>query len=117
MWPLSQSCDSASTGARAHPHARRACMNVWTVTGTIVPALKKFDDAVQAMMSQHDVRAASLAITKDGRLVHARGYTWADASYPITQPDTQSRFASCSKLFTSIAVHQLVENKKIALTD
>lgn len=41
--------------------------------------------------------------------VLARGYTWAEAGYPQTQPTSLFRIASCSKPLTSIAVHRAIQ--------
>ena len=88
----------------------------WTMTGKAVPELAQYDVAVKALMTKYEVRAASLAICKDGRLVLARGYTLAEPEYFETHPTTLARFASCSKMFTSVAIHQLIEQGKLQLT-
>ena len=89
----------------------------WTVTGKEVPSLSEFDDYVKSLMQKHNVRGGSLAIVKDSKLVFARGYTWAEPGYPITQPTSLFRIASCSKPLTKIAIHQLVEQEKLSLND
>jgi CubicO group peptidase (beta-lactamase class C family) len=75
------------------------------------------DDVMQRFMQKHAVRQAALAIVKDRRLVYARGFTWAEAGYPLTQPTTFFRVASCSKVLTSIAMHQLIQEGRLRLTD
>ncbi|HLP43390.1 MAG TPA: serine hydrolase domain-containing protein, partial [Fibrobacteria bacterium] len=80
----------------------------WTVTGQAAPSLGAFDDYMRGLMQQHQVRAGALAMVKDGRLVLARGYTWAEAGYPVTQPNSLFRVASCSKPLTSMAVHKML---------
>lgn len=80
--------------------------NQWTMTGPGQPSMQPFDDWVQNWMTSNDLRGASLAVVKDGRLVHARGYTWARKGYPVTQPTSLFAIASCSKPITSIAIHQ-----------
>jgi CubicO group peptidase (beta-lactamase class C family) len=89
----------------------------WTVTGTAVPALSGFDDYVKKLMQKSNVRAGSLAIVKDHKLVFAHAYTWAEPGYPITQPTSLFRIASISKPLTSIAIHQLIEKNKLSLND
>jgi Polyglycine hydrolase-like, structural repeat len=56
----------------------------WTVTGTAVPALAGFDDAMQTFMQANGVRAAQLAIAKNGVTKFSRAYTWAEAGYRTT---------------------------------
>ena len=80
----------------------------WTVTGTAVPELSGFDAYVQQLMQGDDIRGASLAVIKDGRLMLARGYTWAEPGYPVTQPTSLFRIASASKALTSIGIHHLM---------
>jgi len=81
----------------------------WTVTGQEVPELAAIDQMVHGQMLEFDIRAASVAIAKDGRLVYARGYTWDDADVEPVQPTTLFRTGSIGKAITSIAVHQLIE--------
>lgn len=81
----------------------------WTVTGQFVPELQTFDAWVQNWMQTNNVRGASLAITKNGHLKLARGYTWAESNYPKVQPTTLFRTASLAKPITGIAMHQQME--------
>ncbi|MFY9341718.1 MAG: serine hydrolase [Planctomycetota bacterium] len=83
---------------------------VWTAIGPTVPQFAPFDAWAQSWMAQNGIRAASMAIVRDGRLVHARGYTRARTGYPITLPTSLFEIASCSKPLTSIAVHQHFQN-------
>src|SRR5262245_24202988 len=92
-------------------------MKRWTMTGPASPELAEFDAAMKAYRTQHDVPGGVLAVEKDGRLVLARGYTWAEADYPVTQPTSLFRIASCSKPITNVAIYQLVERGALALTD
>jgi CubicO group peptidase (beta-lactamase class C family) len=89
----------------------------WTVTGTAVPALAAVDQAVKSFMQATNTRATAVAIVRDRRLVFARGYTWAEPGYPITQPTSLFRIASCSKPLTAIAVMQLVQQGLLSLDD
>jgi CubicO group peptidase (beta-lactamase class C family) len=88
---------------------------VLTTTGVSVPALSAFDDYVQDLMQRNNVRAASLAVAKDGRLMLARGYTWAEPGYPTTLPTSLFRIASASKSLTSIAIHQNLQRRPAAI--
>jgi len=62
----------------------------WTVTGTPVPALAGLDHAMQACMQANGVRAAQLAVAKDGVTKFSRAYTWAEPGYRVTQPYDRS---------------------------
>ena len=55
---------------------------------------------------------------KDGRLVYARGFGYADIGkkQPVT-PKSLFRIASISKPITAVAILQLVEKKELSLDD
>lgn len=75
--------------------------------------LEGFDRAMEEFVRRHGIRASALAVAKDGRLVHARGYTWAERDYPTTEPTSLFRIASCSKPITSIKIWQLIEQGRL----
>ena len=88
------------------------------VTGDSFPECVVFDEVMQAFMKKHHVPGASLAVSRNGRLVHARGYGYADrdAREPV-QPTSLFRIASLSKPVTAAAVMKLVEDGKLSLDD
>jgi CubicO group peptidase (beta-lactamase class C family) len=90
--------------------AMASAQRLWTVTGQEVPELVAVDQMMQSMMQQYDIRAGSVAIAKDGRLVYARGFTWDQPGIEPVQPTTLFRIGSISKSITSIAIHQLIED-------
>jgi len=112
QYPINLCASGSGSGARFSaifastdlPAARQL-----TVTGTAVPQLAAYDAWVQNLMQTGGVHGAQLAIVKDGRLVFARGYTWAEPGYPAIQPTSLFRIASCSKPLTSIAIHRLIQ--------
>jgi CubicO group peptidase (beta-lactamase class C family) len=53
--------------------------------------------------------ARSIAVVSGTNLVYARGYTWAEPSYPDIQPTTFFRQASVSKMFAAAALYQLID--------
>ncbi|MCP3694044.1 MAG: beta-lactamase family protein, partial [Planctomycetaceae bacterium] len=66
----------------------------------------------------HQVPGASLAVTRAGKLVYARGFGYADlAKKQPVQPGSQFRVASLSKPITAVAILQLVDQGKLKLTD
>jgi len=72
---------------------------------------------MKQVMQEKGVRAASLTIGKNGKIVLSRGYTWAEPDYAITQPGTLFRLASVSKMFTSAAIYELLQANKVSATD
>jgi CubicO group peptidase (beta-lactamase class C family) len=85
----------------------------WTVTGDPVPALAGLDHMVQTFMQANGVRAAQLAIAKNGVTKLLRAYTWAEAGYRVTQPSDRFLLASCSKMFLEGAVQALYDAGKL----
>jgi CubicO group peptidase (beta-lactamase class C family) len=76
------------------------------------------EKTVASFMRRWSIEGASVAISKNGKLIYARGFGFADtASHEITQPYNKFRIASISKLVTAIAVMKLVEEGKLALND
>ncbi len=68
-------------------------------------------------MVSREVSAGALAITHNGWLVFARGYSWAGVGSQATQPSSLFRIASLSKPVTAAAVLKLVEDGKLELDE
>lgn len=73
---------------------------------------KKADD----FLKQWNLAGMTMAIVKDGKMVFAHGYGYADvdAKLPVN-PGNLFRIASVSKLVTAVAIMKLVEKKVISL--
>lgn len=93
-------------------------VDVFTATGQQVPELASVDAAVVAYMRAYDVPGGVVAVAREGRLVHARGYGFTDRSEttPIA-PDQVMRWGSVSKPIAGIAALKLVEDGVLALDD
>jgi CubicO group peptidase (beta-lactamase class C family) len=87
----------------------------WHATGPKADA--GIDGVVKQIMQGSPIRQAALAIVHKSRLVYARGYTWAEDGWPVTEPATHFRIASCSKTVMALAIGQLLEEKKLSLDD
>jgi N-acyl-D-amino-acid deacylase len=87
-------------------------------SGERVRGLESFDRLLASYMTLHEVPGAALAVTKDSRLVYARGFGYGDIEkrQPV-QPTSLFRIGSVAKSITSVAVLQLVERGKLALED
>ncbi len=81
-------------------------------------SVSHIDKTVYEFMSEFDVPGLSIAIAKEGRLVLAKGFGYADKSTmtPVTSAH-RFRIASVSKPITSIAIHKLVDAGKLKLDD
>jgi len=88
-----------------------------TAAPRVTPAAA-FDPAMAQFMEKRSVPGGALAVVKDGRLVYAKGYGWADRDQQLpVKPNALFRIASISKPFTAVAVLKLVEAGKFTLED
>ena len=76
-----------------------------------------FDGLVPYMLKRNDIAGGVVAVVKDGKLIFAQGYGYADVGKrtPVDADKTLFRIGSVSKLFTWTAVMQLVAAGKIDL--
>jgi CubicO group peptidase (beta-lactamase class C family) len=88
----------------------------WRTTGTAVSALSGFDNQMKTFMQARGISAGQLAVTYQGRLVLARGYTYSDDSSLTVQPTSLFRVASLSKSITAAAITRLVQDGKLSLS-
>lgn len=80
--------------------------------------LEAFLDALlPAQLQSRDIAGAVVAVVKDGQVLLAKGYGYADfaAKKPVSADHTLFRPGSISKVFTATAVMQLVEQGKLDL--
>ena len=76
-----------------------------------------FDGLVPYMLERNDIAGGVVAVVKDGKLIFAQGYGYADVAKrtPVVADKTLFRIGSISKLFTWTAVMQQVAAGKIDL--
>jgi uncharacterized protein (TIGR03437 family) len=88
------------------------------ITGQEVPDLTAYDSVVTSLMQKYQVPGVALAVARDGRLVFARGYGYADTDLQLpVQPDSLFRLASVTKPHTAAAIFKLIEQGKLSLSD
>ncbi len=87
-------------------------------SGKSFPALESFDRLMRDFVRDNKMPGAALAVAKDGRLVYARAFGYADEELkqPV-QPDSLFRIASISKPLTAVAIMQLTEQGKLKMED
>jgi CubicO group peptidase (beta-lactamase class C family) len=75
------------------------------------------DGLIPAQLQNRDIAGAVISVVKDGQVLLAKGYGYADfaAKKPVIAEKTLFRPGSISKVFTAIAVMQLVEQGKLDL--
>ncbi|MGK3966634.1 serine hydrolase domain-containing protein [Sorangium sp. So ce1667] len=75
------------------------------------------DGRIRTFMRQYGVAGAAIAIAKGDRLVHARAYGYSDTELgtdgTLAKPTTLFRVGSISKLITTTAILQLIENNEL----
>jgi len=75
------------------------------------------DGLVPLQLKRDDIAGATVSVVKDGKLLFAKGYGYADVEKqkPVSAQETLFRPGSISKLFTWTAVMQLYEQGKLDL--
>jgi N-acyl-D-amino-acid deacylase len=93
-------------------------MDQLPVVGEARAELAAVDEWVRDWMAENKVPGAAVAIGREGKVVYARGFGYADRDdkTPV-QPDNLFRIASVSKPITGVAVMKLVQEEKLKLED
>ncbi len=74
--------------------------------------------AVKIFMETFSIPGASLAVSKNGKLVYIKGFGVADkVTKEEVKPSSRFRLASVSKTFTGVAIMKLVQEGKLSLDD
>jgi CubicO group peptidase (beta-lactamase class C family)/D-alanyl-D-alanine dipeptidase len=80
------------------------------------PAIARLERLIAHEMKDKALPAVSIALVDDQRIVWSKGYGYADPAKKLpATADTVYRVGSVSKLFTDIAVMQLVERGQVDL--
>src|ERR1700754_1036821 len=86
------------------------------ITGKATPGFEEFENRVVAAIEKDHIPGVAIAFVKDGRLVYARGFGWADeASKTQIEPTSVFRLASISKSLTGIGILKLIQDKQICM--
>lgn len=79
------------------------------VTGKKVTGYEPIDQAVLEFMDQITCQGATVAISRDGKLLYSQGYGWCDQRRKkATEPDTMMRIASITKPITAAAIKNAI---------
>jgi CubicO group peptidase (beta-lactamase class C family) len=71
-------------------------------------AFDALESAISAMMDKYKIRGASVAVAKDGQLVYAKGFGYADTeAEEKVEPRHLFRVASVSKLITAATIMKM----------
>ena len=78
----------------------------------------KIDEYLRVQMQAQQIPGVALAVVKDGKIVLARGYGFANVEHQVpVKPETIFQSGSTGKQFTATAVMMLVEEGKLSLED
>ena len=86
------------------------------ISGKAVPGFEEFERAVVKAIQDDHIPGAAIAFVKDGPLVYARGFGWANEEdkKPI-EPTSVFRLASISKSLTAVGILELVQAKRLCM--
>jgi N-acyl-D-amino-acid deacylase len=88
------------------------------ISGAAVPGMESYDQTITDFMRKHAIPGGAVAVLRDGKLIYARGFGYADVENKTpVQPDALFRIASVSKPITAAAIMKLVEEGKLKLDD
>jgi len=87
------------------------------VSGELPRGMESFDRVFQVLMAKWNLPGGVVVLAKNGKLILARGYGWADRERGVKVDPFRSvfRLASLSKAITAAAVMKLVEQGKLAI--
>jgi D-alanyl-D-alanine carboxypeptidase len=80
--------------------------------------IEVIDAKIEAFMQKYNIPGASFAVSKNGKMVYAKGYGFADKEK--NEKVTSShlfRLASISKTYTGVAIMNLIQEGKIGIDD
>jgi N-acyl-D-amino-acid deacylase len=112
------SCGGEPTTPPAAPPVTPPAQQEMPISGAAVPGMASYDKAIPDLMRKHGIPGGAVAVVRDGKLIYARGFGYADVeSKTPVQPDALFRIASVSKPITGVAIMKLVEEGRLTLDD
>ncbi len=99
---------------------KKLCLSVVSLylLSTSVLATEQFSENVNALITQHNLPGAVVLIKKGDKTIHYNAYGKVNVEQtPLMQKDAIFRLFSMSKPITAVALLQLIDQNKIALTD
>ncbi|HEX8673500.1 MAG TPA: serine hydrolase [Longimicrobium sp.] len=112
------SCSGEPAAPHVDPPVTPPAQQEIPISGAEVPGMGSYDQVIPALMRKHGIPGGAVAVVRDGRLIYARGFGYADAeNKTVVQPDALFRIASMSKPITAAAIMKLVEEGKLRLDD
>ena len=115
MWAQTPAAAKAPAKAAAAVAAPAQRANVPEMTGADVSAF--LDGIMPLQLAREDIAGAVIVVVKDGKILFAKGYGYANVEkrIPVSPDATLFRPGSISKLFNWTAIMQQVEQGKLDL--
>lgn len=86
---------------------------IWEEGAFKASEIAKADKIVKDFMKKYDVPGLQIAVTKDERLVFAKGYGYSDKENGVLMgPDVKGRIASVSKPITSVGIMKMSQSNR-----
>lgn len=83
--------------------------------GFISKKIRPFDKTITKYLKKRGFNGAILAISYNGKVIANKAYGWSDKEKKVVmQPNYMMKIASLSKILTTIAIKQLLENGDIS---
>jgi CubicO group peptidase (beta-lactamase class C family) len=91
---------------------------IFTTTGVVQNDIQSLDGKITAFMNLYKITGASLAVSKNGKLVYMKGYGFSDLEKnEWVVPTDRFRLASVSKTYTGVAIMKLIQDGKFSIDD
>jgi len=95
-----------------------SCVLLLCLTATAIAHADRADDFIRAEMRRQNIPGLSLVVLKNGEVVKAQGYGFADIKRKVpATPETVYKIASVSKQFIAAGIMVLVQNGQLSLSD
>jgi CubicO group peptidase (beta-lactamase class C family) len=119
FWDVAKST-SVNTASRAVFRSEQFVPVSARITNELsdIPDFEALESSISTVLRRYDVKGASVAVAKDGKLIFAKGMGYADAEAkePV-EPKHLFRIASISKLITATAIMKMQESGLLNLDD
>ncbi|MEY2705962.1 MAG: hypothetical protein RL407_2024 [Bacteroidota bacterium] len=90
---------------------------IWLIVASPLFAQDATTQRLSQLMQEHPVMGLSIAVVKEGKVVHTQALGWKEEGKVPLQTTDLFRIASISKSFTATGLLQLVEKKILSLDD
>ncbi len=118
LFIVTSMCLTCALAQNAASEAQPPATEALPTQGIDDPRFAPMDEAMQAYMNARDIKAGTLAVRRNGKLIYEKAYGFGDRELTTTlHPDAMFRLASVTKPMTAAAVRCLIEDGKLRLDE